>query len=172
VRFKGRSIADVLEMWVEEALAFFSKVRRRLQTLHDVGLDYVKLGQPATTLSGDEAQRVRPPDEPTALRFPSLLPFPPSAALPRMVEVPRRFLDRRRAGARGALECAALHRRPAAALERRGKPVTRGSRASRRRTALSPVASAASREQICHTFGAEKSLLSARHSVDLQQRRR
>nr|MDP9492174.1 excinuclease ABC subunit UvrA [Actinomycetota bacterium] len=62
VRFKGKSIADVLEMSVEEALAFFSKIpklRRRLQTLHDVGLDYVKLGQPATTLSGGEAQRVK-----------------------------------------------------------------------------------------------------------------
>jgi excinuclease ABC subunit A len=62
VRFKGRSIADVLEMSVEEALKFFAKIpkiRRRLQTLHDVGLDYIKLGQPATTLSGGEAQRVK-----------------------------------------------------------------------------------------------------------------
>jgi excinuclease ABC subunit A len=62
VRFKGKSIADVLEMSVEEALTFFAKIpkiRRRLQTLHDVGLDYVKLGQPATTLSGGEAQRVK-----------------------------------------------------------------------------------------------------------------
>jgi excinuclease ABC subunit A len=62
VRFKGKSIADVLEMSVEEALEFFAKIpkiRRRLQTLHDVGLDYVKLGQPATTLSGGEAQRVK-----------------------------------------------------------------------------------------------------------------
>jgi excinuclease ABC subunit A len=62
VRFKGKSIADVLEMSVEEALKFFSKIpkiRRRLQTLHDVGLDYIKLGQPATTLSGGEAQRVK-----------------------------------------------------------------------------------------------------------------
>ncbi|MFN2627774.1 MAG: excinuclease ABC subunit UvrA, partial [Gaiellaceae bacterium] len=62
VRFKGKSIADVLQMSVEEALAFFAKIpklRRRLQTLHDVGLDYVKLGQPATTLSGGEAQRVK-----------------------------------------------------------------------------------------------------------------
>ncbi len=62
VRFKGRSIADVLEMSVEEALDFFAKIpkiRRRLQTLHDVGLDYIKLGQPATTLSGGEAQRVK-----------------------------------------------------------------------------------------------------------------
>src|SRR5712691_1991072 len=62
VRFKGKSIADVLEMSVEEALHFFAKIpklRRRLQTLHDVGLDYIKLGQPATTLSGGEAQRVK-----------------------------------------------------------------------------------------------------------------
>jgi excinuclease ABC subunit A len=62
VRFKGKSIADVLEMSIEEALQFFAKIpklRRRLQTLHDVGLDYIKLGQPATTLSGGEAQRVK-----------------------------------------------------------------------------------------------------------------
>ncbi len=62
VRFKGKSISDVLEMSVEDALRFFAKIpkiRRRLQTLHDVGLDYVKLGQPATTLSGGEAQRVK-----------------------------------------------------------------------------------------------------------------
>src|SRR5919197_154619 len=62
VRFKGKSIADVLDMSVEEALEFFAKIpkiRRRLQTLHDVGLDYIKLGQPATTLSGGEAQRVK-----------------------------------------------------------------------------------------------------------------
>jgi excinuclease ABC subunit A len=62
VKFKGKSIADVLDMSVEDALQFFSKIpkiRRRLQTLHDVGLDYIKLGQPATTLSGGEAQRVK-----------------------------------------------------------------------------------------------------------------
>ncbi len=62
VRFKGKSIADVLDMSVEEALRFFAKIpklRRRLQTLHDVGLDYMRLGQPATTLSGGEAQRVK-----------------------------------------------------------------------------------------------------------------
>jgi excinuclease ABC subunit A len=62
VRFKGKSISDVLEMSVEEALKFFAKIpklRRRLQALHDVGLDYIKLGQPATTLSGGEAQRVK-----------------------------------------------------------------------------------------------------------------
>jgi excinuclease ABC subunit A len=62
IRFKGKTIADVLEMSVEEALDFFSKIpkiKRRLQTLHDVGLDYIRLGQPATTLSGGEAQRVK-----------------------------------------------------------------------------------------------------------------
>jgi excinuclease ABC subunit A len=62
VRFKGKSISDVLEMSVEEALDFFAripKIHRRLQTLHDVGLDYIRLGQPATTLSGGEAQRVK-----------------------------------------------------------------------------------------------------------------
>jgi excinuclease ABC subunit A len=62
VRFKGRNISEILDMSVEEALEFFAKIpkiRRRLQTLHDVGLDYIKLGQPATTLSGGEAQRVK-----------------------------------------------------------------------------------------------------------------
>jgi excinuclease ABC subunit A len=62
IRFKGKTIADVLEMPIEEALEFFAhipKIRRRLQTLHDVGLDYMRLGQPATTLSGGEAQRVK-----------------------------------------------------------------------------------------------------------------
>jgi excinuclease ABC subunit A len=62
VRFKGKSIADVLHMPVEEALIFFEhipKVRRRLETLNAVGLGYVRLGQPATTLSGGEAQRVK-----------------------------------------------------------------------------------------------------------------
>jgi excinuclease ABC subunit A len=62
IRFKGKTIADVLEMPIEEAVGFFAhipKIHRRLQTLHDVGLDYVRLGQPATTLSGGEAQRVK-----------------------------------------------------------------------------------------------------------------
>jgi excinuclease ABC subunit A len=62
IRFKGKSIADVLDMPIEEALQFFEhipKVRRRLETLHAVGLSYVRLGQPATTLSGGEAQRVK-----------------------------------------------------------------------------------------------------------------
>jgi excinuclease ABC subunit A len=62
VRFKSKTIADVLEMPVEEALEFFAhipKIRRRIETLNDVGLGYVRLGQPATTLSGGEAQRVK-----------------------------------------------------------------------------------------------------------------
>jgi excinuclease ABC subunit A len=62
VRFKGKNIADVLDMSVEEALRFFEhipKIRRRLETLDAVGLGYVRLGQPATTLSGGEAQRVK-----------------------------------------------------------------------------------------------------------------
>ena len=62
VRFKGKTIADVLEMPIEEALAFFAhipKIRRRVQALVDVGLGYMRLGQPATTLSGGEAQRVK-----------------------------------------------------------------------------------------------------------------
>ena len=62
VLYKGKSIYDVLNMTVEEALAFFDKVpriRRKLQTLHDVGLDYIRLGQPSTQLSGGEAQRIK-----------------------------------------------------------------------------------------------------------------
>ncbi len=62
VRFKGKTIADVLEMPIEEALEFFAhipKIRRRVLTLNDVGLGYMRLGQPATTLSGGEAQRVK-----------------------------------------------------------------------------------------------------------------
>ncbi|MBQ6132938.1 MAG: excinuclease ABC subunit UvrA [Lachnospiraceae bacterium] len=62
VKYKGKSIFDVLDMTVEEALSFFSavpSVTRKIQTLFDVGLGYIKLGQPATTLSGGEAQRVK-----------------------------------------------------------------------------------------------------------------
>ena len=62
VRYKNKNIAEVLDMTIEEALTFFqnqSKIRDRLQTLFDVGLGYVKLGQPATTLSGGEAQRIK-----------------------------------------------------------------------------------------------------------------
>ena len=62
VRYKGKSIADVLEMTVSEAVEFFRaipRIARKLQTLNDVGLGYIKLGQPATTLSGGEAQRIK-----------------------------------------------------------------------------------------------------------------
>ena len=62
VKYKGKSIYDVLDMTVEEAVKFFENVpsiRRKLETLNDVGLSYIKLGQPSTTLSGGEAQRVK-----------------------------------------------------------------------------------------------------------------
>jgi excinuclease ABC subunit A len=62
IHYKGRNIAEVLDMTVDEALAFFSnvpRIRNKLQTLSDVGLGYIRLGQPATTLSGGEAQRVK-----------------------------------------------------------------------------------------------------------------
>jgi excinuclease ABC subunit A len=62
IKYKGKNISDVLEMTVEEALEFFyqiPKIRRKMETLNDVGLNYVKLGQSATTLSGGEAQRVK-----------------------------------------------------------------------------------------------------------------
>ena len=62
VKYKGKTIADVLDMTVEEALEFFSnipKIKQKIQTLYDVGLGYIKLGQPSTTLSGGEAQRVK-----------------------------------------------------------------------------------------------------------------
>lgn len=62
VKYKGKSISDILEMTVEDSLEFFEnipRIQRKLQTIYDVGLGYVKLGQPATTLSGGEAQRVK-----------------------------------------------------------------------------------------------------------------
>ena len=62
VKYKGKSIYDVLDMTVEEALTFFENVpsiQRKIQTLYDVGLSYVKLGQPSTELSGGEAQRIK-----------------------------------------------------------------------------------------------------------------
>ena len=62
VKYKGKSIADVLDMTVEEGMEFFKnipKIHRRLKTLYDVGLGYIKIGQPSTTLSGGEAQRVK-----------------------------------------------------------------------------------------------------------------
>jgi excinuclease ABC subunit A len=62
IEYKGKNIADVLDMTVAEALEFFKNVpsiRNKLKILYDVGLDYIKLGQPATTLSGGEAQRIK-----------------------------------------------------------------------------------------------------------------
>lgn len=62
VKYKGKNIADVLDMTVDEALKFFEnipRIQKKLQTLHEVGLGYIRLGQPATTLSGGEAQRVK-----------------------------------------------------------------------------------------------------------------
>jgi excinuclease ABC subunit A len=62
IAYKGKSVADVLDMTVQEALRFFEnvpRIREKLQTLYDVGLGYIKLGQSATTLSGGEAQRVK-----------------------------------------------------------------------------------------------------------------
>ncbi len=62
VKYKGKTISDVLSMTVEEALKFFENIpaiKRKLQTLHDVGLDYIRLGQPSTQLSGGEAQRIK-----------------------------------------------------------------------------------------------------------------
>lgn len=66
IKYKGKTIADILDMTVEEALEFFENITpisRRLQTLYDVGLGYIRLGQPATTLSGGEAQRVKISEE-------------------------------------------------------------------------------------------------------------
>ncbi|MFP3338733.1 excinuclease ABC subunit A, partial [Micrococcus sp. SIMBA_131] len=62
IEYKGMNIADILEMTVEDGLNFFKnipKINRKRQTLYDVGLSYIKLGQPATTVSGGEAQRVK-----------------------------------------------------------------------------------------------------------------
>ena len=62
VRYKGKNIADVLDMMVEDALEFFKnipRIHKKIETLYDVGLGYLKLGQPSTTLSGGEAQRVK-----------------------------------------------------------------------------------------------------------------
>ena len=62
MKYKGKSIFDVLDMTVEEALPFFENlpsIRRKIETLNDVGLSYIKLGQPSTTLSGGEAQRIK-----------------------------------------------------------------------------------------------------------------
>jgi excinuclease ABC subunit A len=66
VKYKGKSVSDVLDMTVEEALSFFSNIpaiTKKLQTLNDVGLGYLRLGQPATTMSGGEAQRIKLAEE-------------------------------------------------------------------------------------------------------------
>src|SRR3989454_12144822 len=103
VRVKGKSIADVLAMSVEEALAFFAKIpklRRKLQTLHDVGLDYIKLGQPATTLSGGEAQRIKLAKELSKVatgKTPYMLDEPTTglhfADIEKLLEVLQRLVD-------------------------------------------------------------------------------
>jgi excinuclease ABC subunit A len=103
VRFKGKSIADVLDMSVEEALGFFEhipKIRRRLETLSAVGLGYVRLGQPATTLSGGEAQRVKLATELSKIatgRTLYILDEPTTglhfADVQRLLEVLRRLVD-------------------------------------------------------------------------------
>jgi excinuclease ABC subunit A len=105
VRFKGKSIADVLDMSVEEALGFFEhipKIRRRLETLSAVGLGYVRLGQPATTLSGGEAQRVKLATELSKIatgRTLYILDEPTTglhfADVERLLEVLRRLVDAR-----------------------------------------------------------------------------
>jgi excinuclease ABC subunit A len=62
IRFRGKNIADILDMTVDEAIEFFANqpfIREKLQVIQDIGLGYIKLGQPATTLSGGEAQRVK-----------------------------------------------------------------------------------------------------------------
>ena len=137
VRFKGKSIADVLEMSVEEALEFFAKIpklRRRLQTLHDVGLDYVRLGQPATTLSGGEAQRVKLATELQKVatgRTLYVLDEPTTglhlADVEKLLEVLQRLVDERQHGAR---DRAQPRRHQAGRLGRR--PRARGRRRRRR----------------------------------------
>ena len=104
VRFKGKTIADVLEMSVEEALEFFThipKIKRRLQTLHDVGLDYIRLGQPATTLSGRRGAAREAGDascrrSPPAGRSTSSTSPPPACTSPtsqRLLEMLERLVD-------------------------------------------------------------------------------
>ena len=106
VLFKGKSIADVLDMTVEEALEFFKavpRVRETLATLHRVGLDYIHVGQQATTLSGGEAQRVKLAKELSQARHRAHALYPRRAdhrpAFPRRQEAARSAAraDRRRA---------------------------------------------------------------------------
>ena len=137
VRFKGKTIADVLEMSVEEALEFFSKipkVQRRLQTLHDVGLDYMTLGQPATTLSGGEAQRVKLAAELSKVATGKtlyILDEPTTGlALRRHREAARGAAAARRRRQHGARDRAQSRRDQAGRLPRRPRP---GGRRGRRR---------------------------------------
>ena len=136
VRFKGKSIADVLEMSVEEALRFFAKIpklRRRLQTLHDVGLDYIKLGQPATTLSGGEAQRVKLAKELSKIATGQDALHPRRAdhgpPLRRHREAARGAAAAGRCGEHGARDRAQPRRDQAGGLDRRPRP--RGRRGRR-----------------------------------------
>ena len=104
VRYKGKNIHEVLEMTVEEALPFFEnlpRLKNKLQTLMDVGLGYVKLGQPSTTLSGGEAQRVKPATELSKQSTGStiyILDEPTTglhtADVHQLVEVLQRFVDK------------------------------------------------------------------------------
>ena len=137
VRFKGKNISEVLDMSVEEALSFFAKIpkiRRKLQTLHDVGLDYIKLGQPATTLSGGEAQRVKLAKELSKVatgRTLYILDEPTTglhfADIEKLLEVLQRLVDVRQHGAR---DRAQPRRDQAGRLDRR--PRSRGRRGGRR----------------------------------------
>src|SRR5213080_1634314 len=125
VRFKGKSIADVLEMSVEEALRFFAKIpklRRRLQTLHDVGLDYIKLGQPATTLSGGEAQRVKLSAELSKIATGRTLYILDEPALRRHREAAGGAPAARRRRQYGARDRAQPRRDQAGRLDRRPRP--------------------------------------------------
>ena len=141
VRFKGKSIADVLDMSVEDALEFFAKIpkiRRRLQTLHDVGLDYVKLGQSATTLSGGEAQRVKLASELCKVATGQDAVHPrradDRAALRRHREAARDAATARRRREHDARDRAQPRRDQAGRLDRRPRPRRRrGGRRDRRR---------------------------------------
>ena len=180
VRFKGKTIADVLDMPVEEALEFFEhipKIRRRLETLHDVGLGYIRLGQPATTLSGGEAQRVKLATELSKVatgRTLYILDEPTTglhfADVQRLLEVLQRLVDAGQHGRRdraqprrhqdaptGSSTWAPRAARRAACVIGAGH--ARGGR--RRRPARTPASSCAS---CCRRPGAETAPQSGRRS--------